>query len=940
MSVLLKGFKAVTICFICWFSTGAALCSPALLDSVPTDPDVRIGVLENGFTYYIRQNKEPKERAVLYLVNKVGSVLEEDHEQGLAHFLEHMNFKGTTHFPKNEMIDLLERMGVKFGADLNAYTGFEETVYQLPIPTSTPEMTAKGIEILRDWASGTLIDPHEMETERGVILEEKRQRQDVSMRIQRQLLPVLLNKAKYIDRFPIGTEEVISGASRQTLFDFFKRWYRPDLQAFIAVGDFDVDQVQEQVIQQFGKLSNPLDKVDRPVYGIKLEGANQFATILDPEYTRYTIQINNKHYRDDSSDADGLHRQLLTGMYNYMIQNRISELNKQEHPPFISASSSIGHLFQNVDAVTTVVNVKHDGHEVGFKALLTEIERAKRYGFSASELQRTKDVILNYQEKAYNEKDKQTSQGFVDDYVKHFLQGESIPSQEFLYQYYQTEVPLVTLADIQDLVDRYYVDTNQDILVMGPEKDKTSLPTQQDIALWIREVRDMELAAYQDLDVSAQLMSPLKTVSSVKSSSFDKKTGTTHFRLHNGIHVYLKTTAFKNDEINVYAFSPGGYSQYPEVDYQSAVNAVGMVTSSGVGQWDSKSLPKLLAGKIAGVSPYISERFEGFQAQSSKRNLEDMFQLMYLYGTAPRLDSLQFQGLISNYKSSLTNRYDNPQNVFADTVNAILGRYHPRRTGPSLAKVEQIDVNRSYAIYQERFRDFSDFSFIVVGSITAEELVPMLDTYLANLPVTNRKEKGTELVIPSPTGFLKKEIRANKENKATVQLVFSGRYKYSPRHNMAMNALEQILEFRMTDRLRKKESGVYSPGVSVSYSNKPSEEYRIGISFGCDPNRVDELIAAVEEEIARLQSEGPTADEVQKFIAEKKVSNQTLRASNKYWVSYLLGTYRDKASPDRQQLNDGLLERLTPANIKKNSSRFLSKQNYQQFILLPHEDIL
>lgn len=906
-------------------------------DTLQLDAGVKTGMLSNGFKYYIRKNSEPKNRGVFYLVNKIGSILETEQERGLAHFVEHMAFKGTKNFPKNQMIDYLQSVGVRFGADLNAYTSFDETVYQLPIPTEDPKVVTKGLSILKDWASAVIMDSLEMEAERGVILEEKRLRKSAAERMREAYWPVILNKSRYVDRLPIGIEQVLKTASFSSVKNFYKKWYRPDLQALIAVGDFDPVAMEKMIIALFSDLKAPKVLEKRVEYHIDLQGKNQFVKVTDPENTSRVIQMMVKHPATATKNPADLRSDLVKSIFNRLISSRFSELSKQANPPYLQASTAIGAFFKGVDVASTVVSAKPNEIEKGFKTMYTEIERVRLHGFTQSELDRAKNEVLMGQESAYKERDKTSSASYVQTYLQHFLKGDVDPGHEFMYKFYQQEVNTVTLKDLKNVFDTYYIDKNRDIMVLGPESEKQGLPSEAQLLQWMADVKASSILAYSDMVSSAPLMEKVPVAGRIVKEKAIKSLGLTELTLSNGVKVVLKPTDFKNDEIAFSAFSPGGFSIYGDEDYQSAVNATSLVASSGIGAFDAKQLPKVLSGKIVALSPYISERNEGFRGSSTPKDFESLMQLLYLFFTEPKADQEIFKGLIANYKSSLLGRENVPGQVFADTVNAVLGAYHVRNTGPSIAKAEQINLDRAFEIYKDRFSDASDFTFVFTGNFQDSTIRPLLEKYVGSLPAKNRKESWKDAGIRTPKGKIRKNVYKGSEDKATVQLVLSGDYKDGKKEDLVIQALEEVLSFRMLDRLRKKESGVYSPSVSLSASKYPVPSYRVGVSFGCAPENVETLIKAAEEELQSLANNGALASELEKFKAEAKLAHETALKTNGFWRNTLVSSYRENEKPEKLLEYEKTLASVNISDLRKAAKRYFNLTNYMIFVLFPEQ---
>ncbi|HQS05629.1 MAG TPA: pitrilysin family protein, partial [Daejeonella sp.] len=678
--------------------------------TIPLDPAIRTGKLPNGFTYYIRKNIEPKNRVQLYLANKIGSIMENDDQRGLAHFMEHMGFNGTKNFPKNDLVNYLQKAGVRFGADLNAYTSFDETVYQLPIPSDDPEVLKNGIQIMRDWAQDATLDPAEIDKERGVVLEEKRLGKGAQQRMQDKYLPMLFNNSRYSDRLPIGTEEVLKNFSTETIKQFYKDWYRPDLQALIVVGDIDVDAMEQTIKAKFSDLKNPAKPRQRTKYSISLLNKNQFIAVTDKEFPVSVAQIMIKHPESKLITTTDYRNSILRSLFNSMIGTRFADMSKQADPPFLQAGANISGFLAGLDMYNVFVVAKPGEMERGFKAILTETERVQRFGFTQTELDRAKQSYLTNMESAFKEKDKTPSESLVNEYLRHFLEQEASPGIEYEYKMANSMTGGISLSDVNNLAKKYITDVNRDVIIMGPEKDKDNLPDEAKVESWISGTKQSNISPYVDQVSDKPLLSDKLSGGKVISESKIPEIGLTEFKLSNGVKVVLKPTDFKNDEISFSAFSAGGSSLYSDADFQSALYATAIIRNGGLGEFNSVQLPKLLSGKKVSVSPYITERFEGISGSTSPKDIETALQLTYLYFTQPRKDAETFKGLIAQQKGGLANRGNDPNSVFADSVAAILGNYNVRRTGPSVEKINQVSLDRAFEIYKDRFADASDFT--------------------------------------------------------------------------------------------------------------------------------------------------------------------------------------------------------------------------------------
>lgn len=904
---------------------------------LPLDPSVRTGKLANGFTYYIRRNTEPKDRATLYLANKVGSVLENDNQQGLAHFMEHMSFNGTTHYPKNELVNYLQKAGVRFGSDLNAYTSFDETVYQLPIPTDDAEVFKNGMQIMRDWAQEATLDPVEIDKERGVILEEKRLGKGAQQRMQDKSLPVLFNNSRYSNRLPIGNEEVLKSFKPETLRQFYTDWYRPDLQALIVVGDIDVDEVEKMIKAKFGDLKTPKAPKKRIQYSIPLSGQNQFIAVTDKEFPATVMQVMIKQPELVIKTSDDYRKSLQRNLINQMLADRYNELSKQADPAFIQGGASMEGFMAGLDSYSAFIIAKPGEMENGFKAVWRETERAKQFGFTQTELDRAKQSFLSNMESALKEKDKTKSENFVQEYLQYFLKGQAAPGINVEYKLVQKQIPGITLAEVNELAKKYITDINRDVVIMAPEKDKSNLPDKAAVDSWIKCIQDEKLTAYVDQVSDKPLVAKLPAAGKVVSENKINELNVTELTLSNGVKVVLKPTDFKTDEIQFKGFSPGGTSLYSDTDYQSAANAAGLIDNSGLGDFSSNELPKLLAGKIVQVSPYISERTEGISGNAAPKDLETALQLIYLYFTSPRIDTSIFKGFISNSKSGLANRGNDPNNVFSDTVSAVLGNYNIRRTGPSIAKIYEIDPGKAYNIYKERFADASDFTFTFVGNFDVNQVKPLLVQWLGSLPTIKRNEQAKDLGIYIPSGLVQKTIYKGSDQKATVRLVFSGEYVYNEDNNIQLDALGKVLQIKLLDRLRELEGGVYSPSARTNYTKFPKNRYSITVVFGCSPENVGKLIAATMDEINKIKTLGAEPVDIQKIIAEYTRTQEIQLKENGYWLNYLSNSFENNNNPKAILDYIGSLNKVTPESIKKASKTYLSGNNIVKLILLPEQ---
>ncbi|HXI01329.1 MAG TPA: insulinase family protein [Sphingobacteriaceae bacterium] len=904
---------------------------------LPLDPGIRVGKLPNGFTYYIRKNTEPKNRVQLYLANKIGSILENEDQQGLAHFMEHMGFNGTKNYPKNDLVNYLQKTGVRFGADLNAYTSFDETVYQLPIPSDDPEILKNGLQIMRDWAQDASLTDEEINKERGVVLEEKRLGKGAQQRMQEKYLPLLFNNSRYSNRLPIGTEDVLKNFTPQTLRQFYKDWYRPDLQALVVVGDIDINATEQMIKAKFSDLKNPSNSRPRTEYTIPLTDKNQFIKVTDKEMPYTAAQFLIKHPESVLKTTTDYRNSIIRALFNRMLSARYGELTKQADPPFLQGSGSISGFLAGLDIYGASVVAKPGELERGFKAVLTETERLKKFGFTPTELDRAKQSYLLTFETSFKEKDKTSSENYAQEYTRLFINGEASPGIDWEYNFVKNNIAAIALNDVNSLAKQYITDMNRDVIIMGPEKDKDNLPNEQTVNNWIAEVKNSSISAYVDQVSTKPLLAKKPAAGKVVSEKNIPEIGVTEWTLSNGVKVILKPTTFKNDEISFSAFSPGGTSLYSDADFQSAVNASSIIQRSGVSEFNSLELPKLLSGKRAGVSPYISERSEGISGSTNPKDIETALQLVYLYFTQPRKDAAIYKGFITQQKGSLANRENDPNSVFSDTLSAVLGNYNVRRTGPSLQKVEQINLDRAYDIYKDRFADASDFTFTFVGNFQPQQIKPLLEQYLGGLPAIKRIEAAKDLGIRTPGGKISKAVYKGQEEKASVRLMFTGNYNYNAETNVQLDALAEVLQIKLIERLREDEGGVYSPGAGVSYSKYPTGRYSFYIVFGCSPENVEKLIASSLDEVNKIKQNGALEIDIQKFIAEETRSTETQLKDNGFWLGYLSGQYQNKENPAAVLTYLPSLKKVTSQTLKTTANTYLSGENLIRAVLLPEK---
>jgi zinc protease len=906
---------------------------------LPIDPNVITGKLPNGLTYYIRKNTEPKNRAELYLVSKAGSVLETDDQQGLAHFTEHMAFNGTRDFPKNQLVDYLQKSGVKFGADLNAYTSFDETVYQLPLPTDSVKIFEKGFQILANWAGYQTFDPKEIDAERGVVLEEERLRgKNAQERLRNQTWPVLLNNSRYALRLPIGKEDILKTFKPETIKSFYHDWYRPDLEAVIVVGDFDLANVEKLIKENFSSLQNPANEKPRVKYTVPPTPGTAVKIATDKEFPYTLAEIIVKHPAVTIKTAADYLQSIRIQLFNQMLSDRLSELLQKPSPPFLYGQANYGGFVGGDDAFTSITVAKSGGLEEAIKAVVAETERARLFGFTLTELERAKQNALTQIDNAYKERDKTKSVNFVNEYEQNFLLGEAIPGISYEYNFYVNNISKITLAEVNAMAGKYISDQNRVVIVEAPDKEKDKLPNEKTILDWI-SAAGKDVKAYIDNTPDKPLLerSALLPAGNVIDSKTDSAIATTTLTLSNGIKVILKPTQFKNDQILINGYAFGGTSLASDQDFTSANMAADVIGSSGIADFTQIQLNKLLSGKNVNVSPYISEVAQGISANTTPKDFETAMQLIYLYFTHPRKDADIWQSNISQTKALLPNRALDPGSVYQDTVSATLSNHNFRDMVVTTDQLNSASLDKAYAFFKDRFADASGFTFTLLGNFDIETLKPYIEAYLGSLPSLNRKETYKDLNIHPPAGQITKTVYKGIADKSSVQMVFSGDYDYNEANNMQLDALEEILQIKLIERLREQESGVYAPGVRASYKKIPDGKYTFTISFGCAPANVDKLIAATIEEIGKIKQNGALPVDIEKFAAQEARSTQVQLKENIFWAGYLGAASQNQQDPDAILNHVGNLSNVTTQSTKDAANKYLNGNNLIKLILLPEK---
>ena len=911
--------------------------SYSLGSAIPLNPDVRTGVLPNGLTYFILKNAKPEQRAELRLAVNAGSVLETDEQQGLAHFCEHMAFNGTKHFKKDELVKYLESIGTRFGNDLNAYTGFDETVYMLQIPTDKPGLLEQGMQVIEDWAHNVSFDDAEIDKERGVIIEEMRSRKGASMRIVEKQYPVMFHNSKYAQRLPIGKEDILKSFKYETLKNFYKSWYRPDNMAVIAVGTFDVDRMEAMIKEHFGRIAKPEAPLARPVIEVPDHAEVLYSIVSDPEAPGTMLEVMSKREPRRDKKVVDYRKTMIVNAWAAMFNARLDELRQKANPPFTYGYGYNGTLARAKDAMHLAAQVENTGVERGLEALLTEALRAQKHGFAESELERAKTNTLRRYEEMFNERDKTKSNLYADELVRHFLNEETAPGIAIEYDLQKKYLPSVKVGEVNEYAASLTLDKNQVVTVSIPEKAGLRVPERKDLEAVFTATKGKTVEPYVDEVSNAPLVDvPASNVTIAKTREL-KDLGVTEWTLSNGIRVVIKPTDFKNDEIQFSAYSPGGLSLIPDSVYVSGTQAADIVNESGLGELDAVQLTKRLTGKIANVSPTISELQEGFYGQAAPKDLEVMFQMLYMYFMQPRKDTTAYQSMMTRQKTMYDGMSAYPEYVFIDSVTSLLSQRHLRGRMMSTKVLEEARLESAFRLYKERFSDAGDYTMFFVGNITPEALKPLALKYLGALPVTQRKETWRDVGPRMPEGALEKTVYKGMEKKCMVVQLFNGPFEWTVQNRYDLSALKELMMIKLREEIREEKGGTYGVGVDASPKKQPRSEYVISVNFGCNPERVEELLNTANSVLKKIIAEGASDEDLKKIQEIQRREREKAVKENSFWLQRLQQSYSMGDDPAQIVTYNTFVDGLTSKAIQQAAAKYFTFDKAKKFVLLPEK---
>jgi len=920
-------------------TSAASVARYALSQSMPVDPDVLVGRLPNGLRYYVRANAKPAHRAELRLVVKAGSVLEDDDQQGLAHFVEHMEFEGTRHFPQQGIVDFLTSLGLGLGPDANAETSYDDTQYTLRIPTDRPGVLNRALLVLEDWAQGATFDQSGIDRERGIVLAEWRLHLDADERTQGKVLRAQLAGSRYVDRRPIGKPDIIEHAQREQLMRFYHDWYRPDLMAVIVVGDVDRDAAAAMIKEHLASLSAPLPERPRPSFDVPEHRGTRYAIVTDKEATTTAVQISDLRPARNQGSVGGYRETMRDRLFSDMLGVRLNELAQDANPPFVSAAADRELLpaprTREVALLQAIVS--NNGVTRGLAALVTELQRLRRFGFTATELARAKEATMLGYERAVTESPDRESASRADEYTRNFLQGEALPTIWQELAFHRRFLPGIMLAELNKLTGDWFPANNRLVVVAAPEAAGVVLPDERQLAAAASAASGNRLTAYVDTASGQTLMDSKPAPGPIVNTTEHPEVGITEWTLSNGATVVLKPTTLRKDQILFQAFAPGGTSRASDADFVPVDAAGEVVTAGGVGRFSRVALEKILSSKAIAVVPYINELEEGMRGGSTPQDLETMFQLLYLRFTKPRSDPTAFAAVASQARALLANQMASPEVVFNQAIAVALGVNNPRRRPQTPATIDQWDLAKSLAFYKARFADASNFTFVFVGSFTPGTIRPLVETYLASLPATHAHETWRDLGITPPPGIVEKTVEKGIAPKSEVAIVFSGPFEYDDQHALALRTMTRVLESRLFDTIRQELGGTYSITADPGFEKFPRPQYVVRIDWTCDPAQADALVRRVFDEIASLKTRPLSATQMA-FVHENLLRDfERNSQDNRYFLNEIARRYKNGDTANLAAITNvpDRIKMLTSAEVYEAAQVYLDTDRYVKVILMP-----
>ena len=907
-------------------------------EKIPFDVAVTTGTLPNGLKYYIRRNTRPENRVNLRLAVKAGSVDEENDQQGLAHFLEHMAFNGTKRFKPGELIKALESTGARLGPHVNAYTSFDETVYMFELPTNKEGVVERGLQALADFAGGMSLDPEEIGKERGVVIEEWRGGLGAGSRLRDQQIPVLFYESKYAERLPIGKPDVLKSFKPERLRAFYTKWYRPDRMALVAVGDIEVPAIENIVKKEFGALTKPAPPPPPRDYTVPLQSELLIKVATDPEATQSSVSLIGKRKRTEEGTVGAYRRNLVHQLAFQMINERFDELSRKPDAQFLDAGAYESGLSPTVSTVGLGASVQEGKIAAGLSAVLIEARRVVEHGFNAAELDRAKKRTIASYDRAYNERDKTESGSYVREYVSHFLEGEPSPGIDYERKLVQAVLPGITIAEVTAAAKELFSDKSRVILATSPKKDGLTLPTEADLRATVASAEKVAVMPLAEEGSAAALMARDPDPGALKERREIPELGVTVVRFGNGVEGWFKPTDFKNDEVLFSLVSPGGWSLAPAERYFEAQLATAQVQFSGAGGHRATELQKLLAGKIARSSPSISTSNHGISGQSNPAGIETALQLMHLQFTAPGDDPDAFGLIKKNLEASYLNRERSPDAVYSEKVGEVNTSGHYSSRPLTLERIAKLDRAAMLEFYRERFANAADFTFFMVGAFKLDEVLPLAAKYVGSLPSKGTASaKFRDIGAKFPDKIVKERVVKGTEPRARTIVSFYAEPPLEENEQSRVEAAADVLEIALRDILREELGETYSVSVGSSQPLPQRGAGRISVSFGGAPDKIDSMIERVMKEVQRLQQEGPSADLTNRAKETAHREHETAMRQNGYWLGRLTSAKLLDRDPKLILTRTQRIDAMTPANLHEMFKKYFPMDRYTVVTLVPEK---
>ncbi len=915
------------------------------LQPTPIDSAVRYGKLENGLTYYIRHNENPKQRAEFHIAQAVGAILEEDSQNGLAHFLEHMAFNGTQHFEGKGIINYFESIGVNFGGNINAYTSIDQTVYRLSdVPTIREGIIDTALLVMHDWSCSLLLEGDEIDAERGVIREEWRTRMNTASRrmwgeAQKQKFP----NSQYAKRDVIGDTAIINNFPYQVLRDYYHKWYGPDLQAIIVVGDIDVDMVENKIKALWADVPERPNRGERPYYTIEDNKEPIVSIVLDKEAQQSRIEINFKHNPMPEAvrnSTSGYFISIVNQLIADIIDERFTEIAQKPDANFVGGGAAYSELVKTKDAFFMIAVPKEGKEKATYQDLVYQTEKIKRYGFTNSELERAKANMLSNIEKSYNERNNQRNRSLTNEYIRNFLSQEPIPGIAWEYEFLKSALPMLTADILNTLVEKYITNENIIIAFQGPEKEGVDFPSREEAVNILRSADQLAIEAPEEEHLDRPLVAKTPKAGKIKKVTENKALGTTEWLLKNGIKVVFKPTKFKSDEILMTALSKGGTSLIDNPDdLPSAELATAIIEYAGLGDFSMLELQKVLTGKYVSVSPAINTFSEGLDGSSSVADFETMLQLSYLYFTNIRRDDESYQTLMALLDNVVANRDKNIKNVFSDSVSVFSTNHSPRTTLMNKEFINKVNQDKAISIFRERFANPADFTFIFTGNIDPndKQTKQLILTWLGSLKTNKQFEDFEDRNVRAPLGkqknyFLKEMTIHTASNR--IQYT-SYDMPFSLENDNNMDVIGRCLDMRYLESVREKEGGSYGVGTYGYCSERPVDAAMLIMQFDTDPEKQEKLMQIIHQEVQEMAKNGPQAADLQKSKESMLKDFEEDIEKNSYWDNtltsyYIWGLDKHTGFADR-------VKGITAETVKATLNKLLESGNVFEIVMYPEK---